>query len=64
MTKQGKELEFICRILRDGSGVAKINSQEEVSHVQDTNFKMVCLSITEGTWIAAEFNVYVVKIKI
>jgi hypothetical protein len=63
MTRIGSELEFISRILRDGSGTEMISTREEVSHVENTRFEMASLSITKGTWIATEFNAYVVKIK-
>ena len=63
MKKKGSELIFISRILRDGSGVEKIEYPERIDHIQETVFNLTCLSITKGTWIASEFNSYVVKLK-
>ena len=60
MKMLGKELIFISRIKRDGSGVedcAGLNME----NYSDTKFEINCLSITEGTFIASEFNVFVVK---
>lgn len=59
----GKDLIFISRILRDGSGVEPISDQSSMDFVKNTKFQMVCLSITNGTYIASEFNSYVVKPK-
>ena len=59
--KKGRELIFISRILRDGSGVEPVDV--DMSHLDKTKFTMNCLSITKGTWIACEFNSFVVKIK-
>jgi len=56
----GSELEFISRIKRDGSGTVV---DEDYSHLNKTKFRMSCLSLTLGTYIASEFNSYVVKIK-
>lgn len=63
MEKKGKELLFISRIFRDGSGVEVIKEQDHMMHVNDTVFNLNCLSITNGTYIASEFNSYVVKLK-
>lgn len=60
MTKLGKNLEFISRIKRDGSGTEPVN---DCKHLDNTVFELNCLSITQGTWIASEFNSYVVKLK-
>ncbi len=59
--KLGKELEFISCIKRDGSGTSPIEA--EPKHLQETTFVLAGLSITLGTFIASEFNSYVVKIK-
>lgn len=59
---KGKDLIFICRIKRDGSWVEPVK-QEDVSHLNDTKFTVCCLSITFKTYIACEFNSYVVKLK-
>lgn len=63
MKKQGKELIFISRILRDGSGVEEITDQHQCSALDKTTFQMSRLSLTYDTWIASEFNSYVVKLK-
>lgn len=62
MIRLGKELEFISQIKRDGSGVKKV-SKGIVKVMQNDNFPMTCLSITEGTYIATGFNSFVVKLK-
>lgn len=63
MKAKGEDLIFISRILRDGSGVEAILNQEEVAYFKTTEFKMSCLSISYGTYIASGFNSYVVKKK-
>lgn len=60
---KGKELIFISRILRDGSGVEKIEHHDQVKHLDDEGFELHCLSISNETYIASGFNSYVVKIK-
>lgn len=62
MKKKGNELEFISRILRDGSGTTT-DIEDEVKLNQNDTFKINCLSISQGTYIASEFNSYVVKLK-
>jgi len=62
---KGSDLVFISRILRDGSGVELINDQEDIQHVWgNKEFVLACLSITLETYIASEFNSYVVKLKV
>jgi hypothetical protein len=56
----GKELIFISVIRRDGSGTDPV---KDAKHLDNTNFTITCLSITKGTYIASEFNSYVVKFK-
>lgn len=63
MTAKGSDLIFISRILRDGSGVEPIADQESMAHVANAEFTLASLSITHGTFIASEFNSYVVKKK-
>lgn len=63
MTAKGSDLIFISRILRDGSGVERIDDQEVMAHVENAEFTLASLSITHGTFIASEFNSYVVKKK-
>lgn len=60
---KGKDLLFISRILRDGSGVEEIRHHEQVKHLDDTTIELHCLSISNATYIASGFNSYVVKIK-
>lgn len=59
---KGKELEFISWIHRDGSGTTPVD-KEDMSHLDDTEFRMSCLSLTNGTFIASEFSSYVVRKK-
>lgn len=66
MSKQakGKELIFISRIRRDGSGVEMVEEQVVVSDLSENEtFEINRLSITQGTYIASGFNSYVVKFK-
>lgn len=58
----GKDLIFISRISRDGKSITDI-SNEQILNEKHTTFKLTCLSITEKTYIASEFNSYVVKLK-
>jgi hypothetical protein len=62
MIVKGSELIFISRILRDGSGVEPIGD-DNMEHENNTEFTLASLSITYGTYIASEFNSYVVKKK-
>ena len=62
MKKKGKELIFISRIKRDGSGVIDVQS-DNMKHLNNTTFNLNCLSITEETFIASEFNSFIVKLK-
>jgi len=62
MKLKGKELIFISRILRDGSGVNDC-SELDMSNYNEDSFEINCLSITEQTYIATEMNCFVVKIK-
>lgn len=61
-TIKGKDLEFISIIHRDGKGVTDV-SEKDMSHEDNTNFKLTCLSISNQTYIASEFLTYVVKKK-
>jgi hypothetical protein len=62
MKLKGKQLIFISRILRDGSGVVDC-SKLDMSNLNDDNFEINCLSITLKTYIATEMNAFVVKLK-
>lgn len=59
---KGKKLEFISQINRDGSGTVPV-SPEYLKLIQDEKFKLICLSMTEKTFIASNFNCFIVKIK-
>jgi hypothetical protein len=70
MKKLAKELEFISQIKRDGSGTTPI-SKEHLDFLLERDtisnnkefFTLHCLSITEKTFIAFNFNAYVVRLK-
>ena len=59
---KGKDLIFISRIKKDGSGTEDI-SGKDMSFEDDELFEINGLSLTQGTYIAARMSVYVVKIK-
>lgn len=59
---KGENLEFIIHVHRDGKGVTEM-SPKDASHLDDTMFSIIALSITKKTYIAFQFNIYVVKIK-
>lgn len=61
MKAKGKDLIFISQIKRDGSGVNPCT--EPLYNLDETEFQITCLSISNGTWIASEFNSFVVKLK-
>jgi hypothetical protein len=67
MKKKPQELEFISIIKRDGSGVKKI-SKEHLKFLMENKFEeyfeLHKLSITEKTYIAFNFNAYVVKLNV
>jgi hypothetical protein len=63
MKAKGGELIFISRILRDGTGVEMIEDQDLMMHVRETVFNLSSLSLTQKTYIASEFNSYVVRKK-
>ena len=60
-SKLGSELIFISKINRDGKSVEVLskNPRSELGTV----FKLTSLSISNGTFIASEFNSYIVKLK-
>lgn len=58
---KGSQLEFISFINRDGNGTTPVIA--EILNFDDTIFTLTSLSITQGTYIASEFNSYVVKLK-
>lgn len=59
---KGEELHFVSVIHRDGSGTTNVEN-EDMSHYYNDLFKITCLSISKGTYIASEMNSYVVKYK-
>lgn len=58
----GKNLIFISRISSDGKSITDISNKIIIKE-NNTNFKLTSLSITHKTYIANEFNTYVVKLK-
>ena len=68
MTRKAHELIFISQIKRDGSGTAPVKESyiKEMlknSLMKDEDFKINVLSLSEKTYIAFNFNVFVVKLK-
>lgn len=62
MQKKGRDLTFISRILRDGSGTKDITNKD-MSIYDDELFAIYKMSITYNTYIAMAFNSFVVKLK-
>lgn len=63
MEKLGRDLIFISQINRDGSGTDTNISKDYISMMHDDVFKVFHLSLSEKTFIAIEFNSFVVKLK-
>lgn len=68
LKKKAHELEFISVINRDGKGVSEVpqsylDACKMNSLMRDDYYSLHALSITEGTFIAFNFNAYIVKIK-
>lgn len=67
MKKTASELIFISQIKRDGSGVKKVSKAYQKSMIENrlmnTPFELHQLSMTEATFIAFNFNAFVVKLK-
>jgi len=71
--KKGRTLEFISFIKRDGSGTIAVGTEwdkdkdypktDDISYLDDEDFVMICLSLSEKTYIASGFNSWVVKVK-
>jgi hypothetical protein len=57
----GKELIFISRINRDGKGVTDV-SNERLAVYDNVVFVLNSLSVTNKTYIACEFNSFVVRL--
>ena len=58
----GSELEFISEINRDGSGTEKI-PESYLAMMQKETFRVYCLSMSQHTFLASNFNWFVVKLK-
>lgn len=68
MKKKAHELDFISQIKRDGSGTtivkkSYLKAMLENSLMKDEYFELHCLSLTEKTFIAFNFNAFVVRVK-
>lgn len=64
MKKLGSELEIICQIKGDGSGVLPVEPEFLTNPIHlRSKFKLRCLSMSNKTFIASGFSTYVVKIK-
>lgn len=68
MTAKAHELEFVSQIKRDGSGTHPVSESYlktmlENKLCKDNDFKLERLSISENTYIAFNFNAFVVKLK-
>lgn len=68
MKRKARELEFISQIARDGLSTFPVpdtylKSMLENSVMKDDNFNLKCLSLTEKTYIAFNFNAFVVRLK-
>jgi hypothetical protein len=69
MTRKAHELVFVSQIERDGSGTkpvkeSYIKDMLENPLMKDNDFKINVLSLSEETYIAFNFNAFVVKLKI
>ena len=63
MILKGKKLQFISFIKRDGSGVVMVGDTDNMSYLDEDNFKIMRLSISEKTFIACGFNSFIVKLR-
>lgn len=68
MKKKAHELEFISQIYRDGSGTSKVEESYletmlENPLMKDEDFELHSLSMSEKTFIAFNFNAFVVRLK-
>lgn len=66
--KKAHELEFISEIKRDGSGTKKVEKSYlkamlENPLMKDEDFELHYLSLENKTFIALNFNAYIVRIK-
>ena len=66
MKVKGSNLIFISQIRRDGSGTIPVTDEYKKS-LQEDDFDLICLSMTEETYIASEkkvqkaLNEYLIK---
>lgn len=73
MKRQGKKLQFISLIKRDGSGTVPVGTEwnnqsdyaktDDISYLDTEIFNVYRLSISEETFIAIGFNSWVVRLK-
>lgn len=68
MTKKAHELEFVSQINRDGSGTETVKESYlkamlENSLMKDQDFDIYHLSLSNKTFIAINFNAFVVRLK-
>jgi len=68
MKRKAKDLVFISQINRDGNGTIPVpesykKSMLENRLMKNTDFRLHRLSISEDTYIAFNFNAFVVKLK-
>ena len=66
--KKASELNFISQIKRNGCGTTKVKKSYlkqmiENPLMKNEEYTLHCLSMTEKTYIAFNFNAFVVKIK-
>lgn len=59
---KGKDLIFIGQISRDGTEII-FPKRGCPPHIFDTEFTLISLSITHGTYIAASDSLFTVKLK-
>lgn len=62
MEAKGRDLIFIKRIEGDGSKVS-VPKKELIKIEQGETFRLSCLSISNGTYIASSMSTYIVKLK-
>lgn len=68
MKKKAYQLEFISQINRDGSGTHPVSESYlkamlENDLMKKQYFELHCLSMTEHTFIAFNFNAFVVRLR-
>jgi hypothetical protein len=73
MEKLGKQLKFLSYIMRDGSGTVTCGSEwnenmdipqvDNMKYLDNDTFNLTCLSLSQGTFIASNFNSFVVRLK-